>query len=289
MSLIDLHVHSNVSDGTLSPTQVVEHAVQQGLSAIALTDHDTVDGVKEAMDAAASLSAKGHNIRVIPGTELSVAYKNRDIHIVGLFLDVHHKEFNDFLNVAKEGRIARNRKMVENLQNAGLNITMEDLLDGSNDTVITRAHFAKHLVAIGAVKTKEDAFRRYLDSNTPYYVPREFFTPEDAIEMIHRAGGVASLAHPLLYKYTRSEVEKLVVYLKSFGLDALETYYSSHTVADEYFVRNLARKHGLLMTGGSDFHGTNKPDIELGTGRNGRLKVSGELLAPLEARCHHAG
>lgn len=283
MDYIDLHVHSNASDGTLTPNEVVERAIQKGLSAIALTDHDTIDGVEEAMNAAKLAAKQDKQIRIIAGTELSVAYKNRDIHILGLFLDIHQREFQDFLNIAKEGRVNRNRKMVENLRNAGINITMDDLLKDNHEAVITRAHFAKYLVATGVVKTKEDAFRRFLDSSTPYYVARTFFSPEDAIRMIHSAGGIASLAHPLLYKYNRNEVEKLVIYLKSFGLDALETYYSSHTDADEYFVRNLARRQGLLMTGGSDFHGANKPDIELGTGR-GRLKVPAELLDSLEAK-----
>lgn len=281
MDYIDLHVHSNASDGTLTPTEVVERAIQNGLSAFALTDHDTIDGVKEAMAAAKIATAAGKPIRVIAGTEISAEYKHRDIHILGLFINHEKKEFGEFLNRAKLGRVNRNKKMVQNLRDAGLDITLEDMLKENEDAVITRAHFAKQLVAIGAVKTKEDAFRRYLDSNTPYYVPREFFTPEEAIQMIHNAGGIASLAHPLLYKLTRSEVEKLVVYLKSFGLDALETYYSSHTEADEYFVRNLARKQGLKMTGGSDFHGANKPDIELGSGR-GRLKIPASLLDTLD-------
>lgn len=283
MNYIDLHVHSNISDGTLTPSQIVSSAIKAGLSAIALTDHDTIDGVQEALDAAAKAEKEGHNIRIIAGTELSVAYKNRDIHILGLYLDIHNPEFQNFLNTAKDSRLNRNRKMILNLQNAGIKICMEDLMEDHNEAVITRAHFAKHLLKIGVVRTKEEAFRKYLDSSTPYYVPREFFSPEDAIQMIHRAGGIASLAHPLLYKYTRSEVEKLVVYLKSFGLDALETYYSSHNDADEYFVRNLAKKQGLLMTGGSDFHGANKPDITLGTGR-GKLRVPAELLDLLEPK-----
>lgn len=281
MNYIDLHVHSNTSDGTLTPTEVVEAAIQSGLSAIALTDHDTIDGVQEALDAASKAALQGHHIRIIAGTELSVAYKQRDIHILGLFLNIQNTEFQNFLNIAKEERQNRNRKMVFNLQNAGIDISMEDLMEDNDEAVITRAHFAKHLVKTGVTKTKEDAFRRYLDSSTPYYVPREFFTPEEAIQMIHRAGGIASLAHPLLYKCTRSEVEKLVVYLKSLGLDALETYYSSHTDADEYFIRNLARRQGLLMTGGSDFHGANKPDIALGVGR-GKLRVPAELLDVLD-------
>lgn len=281
MDYIDLHVHSNASDGTLTPTQVVERAIEKGLTAIALTDHDTVDGIEEAMKAAKTSTNAGRPIRVIAGTEISAEYKHRDIHILGLFVDHKNPEFNEFLNRAKQGRINRNLQMVENLRNAGLNITFEDLLKDNEDAVITRAHFAKHLVAIGAVKTKEDAFRRYLDPSTPYYVPRKFFTPEEAIQMIHHAGGIACLAHPLLYKLTRSEVEKLVIYLKSFGLDALETYYTSHTDADEYFVRNLARRQGLKMTGGSDFHGLNKPDIEIGSGR-GRLKIPATLLDSID-------
>lgn len=283
MDYIDLHVHSNASDGTLTPSEVVNLAIDTGLYAIALTDHDTIDGIPEALHAASVASNNGTPIKIIPGTELSVGYRNRDIHILGLFLDIQNKEFNDFLDRAKQGRIDRNRKMVNNLKNAGLDISMEALTKEYGEAVITRAHFARHLVDIGAVKTKDDAFRKYLDSSTQYYVPREFFTPEDAISMIHKAGGIASLAHPLLYNYNRKEVEKLVIYLKELGLDALETYYSSHREADTYFVRNLARKHDLLLTGGSDFHGSNKPDIKLGTGR-GKLKVPKEILDAIESR-----
>lgn len=284
MNTIDLHVHSNASDGTFTPTEVVSEAIATGLSAIALTDHDTISGIKEALDAAATAAQKGQHIQIIAGTELSVAYKNRDIHILGLFLDIENKELIEFLNAANEGRQARNLKMIENLNAAGISITLDDLCEDYNESVITRAHFAKHLLKTGVVKTQDEAFRKYLDSSTPYYVPREFFRAEDAIRIIHQAGGIAALAHPLLYKYTRKEVETLVLYLKSIGLDAIETYYSSHKDADEYFVRNLARKHGLLMTGGSDFHGANKPEIALGRGR-GKLNVSEDLLSPLMEKC----
>lgn len=277
MNYIDLHVHSNASDGTLTPTEVVNRAIANGLTAIALTDHDTIDGVAEAMQAAKNALTEGNSLMVIPGTELSVGYKGRDIHILGLFVDIHNNGFKSFLHKAQEERMERNERMVQNLRDAGIAITIDDLTKDNHETVVTRAHFAKHLLETGVVKTKEEAFDKYLGSHTQYYVPRKFFTPEEAIQQIHAAGGIASLAHPLLYRYTRPEVEKLVIFLKSLGLNALETYYTSHTEADEYFIRNLARRQGLLMTGGSDFHGANKPDIELGTGR-GKLKIPASLL-----------
>lgn len=281
MKYIDLHVHSNKSDGTLSPSEVVSHAAECGLSAIALTDHDCVAGVLEACAAAEKLSANGISIRIVPGVEISADYKNRDIHILGLFIDVENPALLNALNAALKARDKRNEKMVKNLQNAGLEITVKDLLFGTNDTVITRAHFARHLLAKGYVKTWEEAFSKYLDSTTPYYVRREYMMPDMAIRLIRAAGGIPVLAHPLLYHLDTDGVRELVKKLKGEGLMGIETFYSKNTGTDEAFVRKLAAEFHLLMTGGSDFHGANKPDIEIGVGR-GNLRIPEEILWELE-------
>lgn len=281
MGYIDLHVHSNKSDGTLSPSEVVSRAAERGLSAIALTDHDCVAGVFEACAAAKKLSVSGISLRVVSGVEISADYKNRDIHILGLFIDTENPALLDALNAALKARDKRNEKMVKNLQDAGLEITMEDLLFGTDETVVTRAHFARHLLAKGYVKTREEAFSKYLDSTTPYYVRREYMMPDTAIRLIRMAGGIPVLAHPLLYHLDADGVQELVKKLKGEGLMGIETIYSKNTGMDEAFLRKLAVKFDLLITGGSDFHGANKPDIEIGVGR-GNLRIPEEILWELE-------
>ena len=281
MSYIDLHVHSNKSDGTLTPAQVVRHAADCGLAAIALTDHDCTVGIPEANQAAADLKRQGISLRVVPGVEISAAYLERDIHILGLLIDPKEPELISALKNALDARDARNEKMVKNLQNAGIDITMEDLLFDAKDTVITRAHFARHLIAKGYVKDRLEAFRKYLGSDTPYYVCRKYMEPAEAIRLIKKAGGIPVLAHPLLYHLSPDQVKELVASLKEAGLCGIETIYSSNRGTDETLVRQLAAQFDLLMTGGSDFHGKNKPEIEIGIGR-GNLRIPMEMLTALD-------
>lgn len=281
MKYIDLHVHSNASDGTLTPSQVVELATKQNLSAIALTDHDTLRGLNEAKIAAENARKKGLDIEVIPGVELSVAYKEKDIHILGLYVNENDKNLNNILDKAVQARNGRNQKMVDNLRKAGIDITVEQLIEEAGDAVITRAHFAKFLTEHGYTKNKEEAFQTYLSPATPYYVPRNFLAPEFALSLIHEAGGIAVLAHPLLYHYSLEEVEELVKYLVGLGLDGIETIYPLNENDDEGNIRKLAERYGLLITGGSDFHGANKPKIQLGTGM-GNIKIPYELLEKIK-------
>lgn len=281
MSYIDLHVHSNKSDGTLTPAQVVRHAADCGLAAIALTDHDCTGGIKEAQQTADLLKQQGVSLRIVPGVEISAAYQKRDIHILGLLINPEEPELASALKDAIASRDTRNEKMVQNLQNAGIEITMDDLLFDAKDTVITRAHFARHLIAKGYVKDRLEAFDKYLGSETPYYVCREYMQPADAIRLIRKAGGIPVLAHPLLYHLTPEKVKELVSVLKEAGLCGIETIYSSNKGTDEAFVRQLAARFELLMTGGSDFHGKNKPEIEIGVGR-GNLRIPMEMLTALD-------
>lgn len=281
MGYIDLHVHSNRSDGTLRPAEVAARAAERGLCAIALTDHDCVAGIAEAKAAAETLFVEGKPLRIVPGVEISAEYKNRDIHILGLLIDGQDAALNAALGAALASRDARTEKMVKNLQAAGLDITVEDLLFGTGDTVITRAHFARHLLTKGYVKTREEAFRKYLDSTTPYYVRREYMQPADAIRLIQRAGGIPVLAHPLLYHLDADGVRALVAKLTREGLMGIETIYTKNTGTDEAFVRGLAYDFHLLMTGGSDFHGANKPGVEIGVG-HGNLRIPEEMLLGLD-------
>ena len=279
MKTIDLHVHSNFSDGTLSPSELVALAAQKGLSAIALTDHDTVSGVKEALSA-----AKGQNapLQVIPGTELSAEHNGNDIHIVGLFIDYQNKELIEKTSLFIERRTNRNAEMVKRLQDAGIPITLEAMQKDNPDTVITRAHFAKFLVTHNIVKTPKDAFTVYLNHNTPYYVPRVKMLGQEAIRLILQAGGIPILAHPMHYKLEEHVLRNMIEEFKEAGLADIEVKYSNHTKEEEAFVSTLAREYNLLPSGGSDFHGSNKPAISLGTGR-GSLSVPYTYLETLHS------
>lgn len=286
MDYIDLHVHSNASDGTLSPTEVVDLAISTGLRAIALTDHDTLIGINEARSAALLHSDASNPIRIIPGTEISVSYRNRDIHLLGLFIDPDNKDLDIALQAAIKNRDERNEKMAANLRGAGIDITIEKIRQKEGNAVLTRAHFAKYMTECGYTKSNDDAFKRYLHDNSPYYVAREYISPKDAIELIHNANGLAILAHPLLYKYDLKEVEELVALFCSFGLDGVEAIYSSNTGFDEGHMRRIANKYGLAISGGSDFHGSNKPHLNIGTGK-GNLKIPYAILEQLEKRLNH--
>ncbi len=282
MKYIDLHVHSNFSDGTLSPSELVFHAADLGLSAMALTDHDTVAGIPEALSAASSMEPEDQ-IRVIPGAEITAGYLGRDIHILGLFLDYRHPGLLNTLKETIHLRELRNEKMAENLRAAGIPISIEALYEMEPNTVITRAHFARFLILHGIVKNSQEAFDRYLGSDTPYYVSREYLDPGDVIRLIHDAGGIAVLAHPLLYRYSLENTELLISRMKDLGLDGLEVIYSSNTGFDEGYLRRFTNRYDLIMTGGSDYHGENKPQLELGTGK-GNLKIPETLLEPIEER-----
>lgn len=269
---IDLHVHSTASDGTFTPSALVEYAKEKGLYAFALTDHDTVDGIKEA------LSAAKDSIIIIPGIEISADYNGTDIHILGLNLDCENKEFLEQINECKNLRRERNKKMIQKMNDLGFPITEEIVNEryGAN-SAITRAHFARYLLDEGFVETKEEAFEKYLNKGGPCYVSRVQMTPKRAIEIILKAGGHPVLAHPLLYKLDREGVITLVKYLKGLGLEGIEAVYSRNTLDDDRFLAELAESLGLYITGGSDFHGSNKPDIDLGVG-TGNLAIGRELL-----------
>ena len=253
------------------------------MAAFALTDHDTVAGIDDAINAVKEQDAP---IKFIPGIELSVAYKEKDIHIVGLFVNHHNSALKKAASLIIKRRDDRNLEMVENLKKVGIPITIEALTENNPDTVVTRAHFASFLVENKIVETPAEAFKKYLNTDTPYYVPRKYIEPEEGIELIRNAGGVPILAHPLHYKLKESELEKLIKRLTLVGLMGIETLYSNHSVAEEAYTKKLARKYNLLPSGGSDFHGDNKPSIDMGTGR-GNLAVPYKYLETLANACNY--
>lgn len=276
MDLIDLHVHSNASDGSFTPTQLANLAIASGLRAIALTDHDTVDGVAEIMD-----YTKDKPLEVVPGIELSCYYNNREIHILGFYVDYKNPKLSDELNVLKKARVERNLKMLELMQKDGLPVTMEKLLHGNPDSVITRAHFARVLVEEGVCRDKEVAFRKYIGIGCKYYLPKPQVTCEKAMNILTKYSKGAFLAHPLIYHLGYAQIEELLVYLKGLGLKGLEAYHSSNNAYESDKLRQIAIKHDLKISGGSDFHGIIKPNIQLGLGR-GRMRIDFQLLEEIK-------
>lgn len=276
--MVDLHVHSNYSDGTYSPSELVDYAIQKNLTAFALTDHDTVGGLFEAVSYAQRLK----QTEIIPGIELSTEYQGRDIHIVGLFIDYENKEFKDYLKRFVDSRDERNRKMCVLLQSAGFDISYEALLAEFPNSVITRAHYARYLLNHRYIKSLKEAFDRYIGDHCPYFVPREKVTPAQGVELILKADGIPVLAHPILYGMSDERLDTLVAELKEAGLMGIEAIYSTYNAADERQIRRLAAKYNLLISGGSDFHGANKPGLDLAVGY-GSLNVPDSVLKELRA------
>ena len=275
--IIDLHVHSTESDGTLTPKDLVAEAKKAGLAAFALTDHDTCQGVCKAMPLAASAG-----IELIPGIELSTDYHGKEVHIVGLYIDMENEQL---LKKTAEYRICRSERnalMVEALQKEGLSITMEELVAENPDCVITRANIARFLYEHGQIKSVREAFDRYIGDHCKCYVGRLKVASTDAVRLIKEAGGTAILAHPLLYGLSNTNLQKMIDELKPVGLDGLEAIYSTYTTGEEQQMKRLARENGLLISGGSDFHGSNKPDIALGRGR-GHLYIPYSVLETIKA------
>lgn len=279
--MVDLHVHSTCSDGTFTPEELVDYAIKKGLTAFALTDHDTVSGLDRAINYADSLRHTPVQIpEVIPGIELSTEYQGKDIHMVGLFIDYHQPDFARYLEDFIHSRENRNKKMCALLREHGIDITYEALLAEFPGAVITRAHFARYLLSHGYIQSLKEAFDRYVGDRCPCFVPREKVTPAQAVELILGAGGVPVLAHPILYHMSDDRLEALVADLKSIGLVGIEAIYSTYNTAEERQIRGLASKYSLKISGGSDFHGANKPKIDLGTGW-GKLCVPDEVLEKL--------
>ncbi len=280
--MIDLHVHSCRSDGTMTPTELVDYAIKKGLSAFALTDHDCVDGIPEALQYAQKLRDAGvENVpEIIPGVELSTEYNDTDVHIVGLYIDYNSENFKKYLRDFIESREKRNKKICEKMTNDGILISYEELVDHFPGAILTRAHFAALLLEKGYVKSKKEAFERFIGDRCPYHLKREHITPEEGVDLILSAGGIPVFAHPILCRFSDSHLEKLVASLKSHGLIGIEAFYSTYAPSEERQILRLSEKYHLLPSGGSDFHGSNKEKIDLGTGL-GKLYVDDSILTNL--------
>lgn len=264
---IDLHLHSTASDGTLSPTQIVAIAWRQNIAAIALTDHDTIAGVEEAR-----VSAKKYGVEFVSGIEISTNPPNGfnlkgSLHILGYGIRIDDPDLTANLAKLQEARRNRNPKIIERLNRLGLDITLREVQEAVTTGQLGRPHIARILVKKGQATSINDAFDNYLGTGQPAYVDKFRIECAQAIEMIRQAGGVAVLAHPILIDIAgKDALNALITQLTSFGLQGLEVHYPEHTEKDVAHYKALAQNSGLFETGGTDFHGSLKPDIRMGCG-----------------------
>jgi predicted metal-dependent phosphoesterase TrpH len=276
---IDLHSHSTASDGTFPPREVVRLAHRAGLSALALTDHDTVAGCAEAAD-----EAKKLGIDFLCGIEISAEYpKPGTLHLLGYGVDPTNDDLANLMKRLIEGRTARNKQIVAALNEQGVTITLEEVLAQANGGTVGRPHIAAILVRKGYVSSTQQAFDKYLGQGGKVYFDKEVVTAKRAIQMIHGAGGVSVCAHPVqLKKENDAQLETAIKELVDYGLQGIEVIHSDHDEATIEKLSAFADKYKLVKTGGSDFHGANKPHIELG--KAGKRKIPRMLFEQLQER-----
>lgn len=281
MKLIDLHTHSTASDGSLTPSEIVALSVETELSAVALTDHDTMSGIPEFIAASANMNAE---VEFIPGVEISVDFTGKEVHIVALFVDHEHEGLNELLREVRVNRDARNSRLIEKLNAMGYEITLDEVLAIAGGESVGRPLVAKILIEKGYFDENQEVFDKCLKRGAPAYSPRILPQPERTLKLIKAAGGVSVWAHPLYRSANdRTYMRKVLRALKPLGLDGIEAYYTSFTPPQTKAVLEVAAEFDMLVSGGSDFHGSNQPGIELKTGRGG-LAVPYEILPPLKQR-----
>ena len=270
---IDLHIHSSASDGTLSPGEILETACSQNLRAIAITDHDSIDGAKEAFQAGIP-----QTLKFLTGVELSAApppflSHAGSFHILGYGIDLENAPLTRALQILQRARANRNPAIIERLNHLGLDITIGQVAEVVGDGQIGRPHIAKVMLQLGYVASIDDAFGRFLGHGQPAYVDKPRISCQQAVDIIKGAGGIAVLAHPFLLELDDPiEMDRLVASLKKMGFEGIEVYYPEHPPQATALYERLAKKYDLLMTGGTDYHGKLKPEIQMGSG-TGHLHV----------------
>jgi predicted metal-dependent phosphoesterase TrpH len=273
--LIDLHSHTNESDGTCSPEELIQVAVRAGVDALGITDHDTFKGYDQAVPLAAAAG-----IQLVCGIELSTKLHGHSVHLLGYFLANHGiDDFRTWVLGQQAARRDRNIRLIARLQELGFDITLEEA-EARGKGMTGRPHFAQIMVAKGYVDNLRQAFDDYLDESAKGYVYRTEPQFAEAVAHIRNAGGIASMAHPVRVK---ADVPALIPELRDAGMNAIEAYHSDHDAADTQLYLGLARTYGLMVTGGSDFHGAVKPGVHLGTGCQGNLSIPSDLLEKLRA------
>lgn len=263
MNEVDLHTHTTASDGVLTPTQLVARASRLGLKTLAITDHDSTEGVAEGQRA-----GQAHGLEVIAGVEINTDVPGAEIHVLGYFLDPSHAELNTELARIREGRLSRARKMAEALTAMGAPVRFERILEIAGDGAVGRPHVAQALLEAGHVRGFGEAFEKYIGRNSPAYVERTKFSPAEACALICRAGGVPSLAHPVFFdRYgaikAAFDLDQILPPMLEAGLTGIEVYYPGYDAITIERLLGVARRYGLLPTGGTDFHGVraNEPDL----------------------------
>lgn len=277
MGEADMHIHTTASDGVSSPARIVELAVEAGLQAVAVTDHDTIGGVREAAEAGLR-----HGITVVPGVEISTRMAGRDIHMLGYYIDIEDRQLLKRLDYLRSARERRNQQIIEKLHACGIDITITEVWntvhkEPGKDLTIGRPHIAEVLVRKGAVRTISEAFDRYLGEGAVAYVSPKRITPQDAVQWIREAGGSAVIAHPGLYGD-----DELVEEIIRSGVDGIEAYHSDHTPEQEKRYAQLAERYGILATAGSDYHGERMG--EMCHSHIGSRKMDIRLLSELRRR-----
>lgn len=275
MRKIDLHIHTTASDGTDTPEEVVREAARIGLAAVAITDHDTAGGYLRA-------AAEGERcgLEVVPGIEISTKFRAA-VHILGYYIDVSSPALREVLDWIVHDRDERNEKICAKMRADGLDVDY-DAMRARFGEVIGRPHFAELLVEQGLASDVADAFDRYVEKGRKYYEGRRFLSIERSIELIREAGGTAVLAHPFQYRLDDTQLRELIEHCMESGLEGMECRYSGYDAAQTAYLEALAAEYGLVKTGGSDYHGSNKPAIRLGEGK-GALNVPYDFLETLRA------
>jgi len=250
----DLHVHTTYSDSTFTPAQVVDRAAWLGLNVVAITDHDTIDGVEEARREAA-----GHGIEIVAGVEISTYHGSEEFHIIGLYVDTSNSEFVERINLMNRARLERIHEMIDRLKEMGVELAADDVMELSQGSSPGRLHVAQALLNRGYIHALPEAFARYLGDRCGGFVPKRYMTVQESIEAVRSAGGVSILAHPGL-----TNRDDYIPRFREMGLDGLEAFYPSYSEYDQSRYLSIANREGMLASGGSDCHGQRRNDIMLG-------------------------
>ncbi len=279
---VDLHLHTTASDGAMRPSEIVRYAKKKRLRAIAITDHDTIEGLEEGV-------SEGERIgfEVIPGIEISAEHSSGSMHLLGYFFDIRHPLLKERLVFLQNARAERNPKIVAKLNDLGIKVTYEDVVRASGGGQVGRPHFAQVLLDKGYVSSFQGAFDQFLKKGAPAYVDKFRFTPKEALHFINQAGGVGVLAHPnTLGTNGYADLERLILELMEYGLRGIEVYYPEHSSLAVAQYEALVERHGLLATGGTDYHGLEKDGLEIGVGRGG-MRLPYSLVEGLKAARSH--
>jgi predicted metal-dependent phosphoesterase TrpH len=276
--MIDLHTHSSMSDGTYTPEALVDLALETGLGALALTDHDSLAGLERA-----AARARGTRLVLVPGVELEIACDSGEFHLLGLGLDGDRTGLEEVLTRVRRDRNVRNVRMAARLTAGGIPVTLDELAAVSGGGIVSRAHFARLLVQKGVVKRTDDAFARYLGKGRPFYEPRRTLDLSDAVRLVARAGGIAVVAHPLSLGLAGPALRQFLSHARGAGVAAIEAWHPKAAVRDCRRLERLAGSLGLGATAGSDFHGLNVPQRRLGHTAGG-LPIDDRFLATLRLK-----